>query len=76
MQAPRLQPGAGSSAASVKTVLIPCGKGSATPSAVANGVAAQLPVPPPQSASVLHGPKRFCGAFVWQSFGPWIESSW
>ena len=70
MQALWLQVGAGSSAAIVKVVLIPCGKGSTTPSAVAHGGWTQLPDPPPQSASVLQGPNRFWRELVWHSFGP------
>jgi len=67
MQALWLQVGAGSSCAIVKIVWMPCGKGRTMPSAVANGVTEQswlTPCCPPQSASVLHGPKRFRCAFV------------
>src|SRR5438477_1781917 len=73
MHAPWLHVGAGSSCAIVRTVLMPIGKGRTMPSAVANGVVEQravVPSCPPQSDSLLHGPKRFVGAFVWQSFGP------
>src|SRR5690242_9029614 len=35
-----------------------------------------MPSWPPQSDSPLHGPKRFVGAFVWQSFGPATLSIW
>src|SRR5438477_13036318 len=75
MHAGWLHVGGDAGEATVNTVLIPSGKGRAKPSAVANGVAAQLPCPPPQSASEVHVPKRFCVAFVWQSLGPFTETS-
>src|SRR5262245_58647730 len=51
---------------------MPVGNGRMTPSAVAKGVVEQSPLPaaPPQSASVVHGPKRFVCALVWHSIGP------
>ena len=65
-----LQVGAGSAAATVKTVLIPVGNWNAKPSAVIHGVWRQLPEAPPQSESLLHGLKALAAEFVWQSFGP------
>src|SRR5439155_126737 len=61
---PYWQSGPGSLVSPVLVVLMPCGNGKTTPSAVANGVIEQLSCPPPQSASVLHRPKRFCVALL------------
>src|SRR5205085_3584682 len=65
----------------VNTVLMPEPNGRTTPSAVANVVIVQnwvTPSRPPQSASLLHGWKRFAsfGVPVWQSFGPGTASIW
>src|SRR5690349_10252246 len=76
-----LHVGAGSSCPIVKIVLMPEPNGRTTPSAVANVVIEQnwvVPSRPPQSASLLHGWKRFAsfGVLVWQSFGPGTASIW
>jgi len=34
------------------------------------------PLVPPQSASLLHDPKRFAAAFVVQRFSPVVPFSW
>src|SRR5579862_5362118 len=76
-----LHVGAGSACAIVNTVLMPEPNGRTTPSAVAKVVIVQswvTPSCPPQSASVLHGWKRFVvsGVLVWQSFGPGTATIW
>ena len=46
------------------------GKGITWPSAVTHGSWRQEPEVPPQSESLVHGPKRFAAAFVVQILSP------
>src|SRR5206468_718143 len=68
--------GGTSAAPIVNVVAMPSGNGNAIPSAVTHGVWRQVPVLPPQSASVSHAPNWFDTARAVQSFGPRIPDSW
>ena len=70
------QRGKPSAAATVKVVCTPVGKGMIWPSAVTHGSCMHAPLVPPQSASLLHDPKRFAAEFVVQRFSPVVPFSW
>ena len=70
------QRGKPSAAATVKVVCTPVGNGMIWPSAVTHGSCMHAPLVPPQSASLLHDPKRFAAAFVVQRFSPVVPFSW
>src|SRR2546422_967837 len=63
------------SAATVKVVCVPVENGITCPSAVTHGRARQAPAVPPQSASVVHVPKRFDAALVVQRVSPVVPWS-
>src|SRR2546422_3204764 len=69
------QRGKPSAAATVKVVCTPVGKGMIWPSAVTHGSCMHAPPVPPQSASLLHDPKRFAAEFVVQRISPVVPWS-
>src|SRR5438477_1229365 len=62
-------------APTVKTVWTVLGKGMTWPSAVTHGSWRYAPLVAPQSASLLHVPKRFAAEFVVQRFSPVVPFS-
>jgi len=80
MQMSCSQVGNAPAAFTTKVVFVPVENGITCPSAVTHGSGRQHPgdvQPPgaPQSASVLHVPKRFDGEFVTQRFSPVVPWS-
>src|SRR3989442_7100376 len=59
----------------VKVVCTPVGNGMVWPSAVTHGSCRHAPLVPPQSASLLHDPKRFAAEFVVQRISPVVPWS-
>src|SRR5439155_11956969 len=74
-QTPCSQVGKLPAAATVKTVWTPVGKGMTWPSAVTHGSWRHAPLVAPQSASLLHVPKRFAAEFVGHPFSPVVPFS-
>src|SRR5207244_2233175 len=75
MQRSCSQVGKGASAATVKVVCVPVENGMICPSAVTHGSVMHAPSVPPQSASLLHVPKRFDAELVVHRFSAVVPLS-